>query len=196
MRAYSLLHTLIAATLTWIVLAGLGPMAKAQDLPSYMAPISGRTVSSPAETAVKNVLALNTGMFELYDNAAKIFERNILAKHPVILGLFSGAGGRFILYRPGMAPLEAPSVPLVYQLLKSIDHSTMALAQVVGPYLDNPTDQSWRGPMLAYRARMTSALDGLDQTPMPPEWRGHDRTVSPNKGLLIAGCLATRALSF
>src|SRR4029077_7447662 len=87
---------------------------------------------------------------------------------------------RFILYRPGMAPLEAPSVPIVYQLLKSVDHSTMALAQVVGPYLDNPTDQSWRGPMLAYRTRMQSALDGLDQTPMPPEWRDNDPIVLKN----------------
>src|SRR4051794_15581115 len=102
MRAHLLLKTLVHATLTSFVLAGLGASAKAQDLPSYMAPISGRTVSSPAETATKNVLALNTAMFELYDNAARIFERNILSKHPVILGLFSGAGGRFILYRPGM----------------------------------------------------------------------------------------------
>ena len=180
MRTHSLLQTLIYSTLISIQLAGLGSMVKAQDLPSYMAPISGRTVSSQAETAMKNVLALNTGMFELYDNAHKIFERNILSKHPVILGLFSGAGGKFILYRPGMAPLEAPSVPIVYQLLKSVDHSTMALAQVVGPYLDNPTDQSWRGPMLAYRARMQSALDGLDETPMPPEWRDNDRTILQN----------------
>ena len=149
MRARSFLQTLMYTTLTSIVLAGLGATGKAQDLPPYMAPISGRTVSSPAETAMNNVLALNTSMFELYDNAAKIYEKNILSKHPVILGLFSGAGGRFILYRPGVAPLEAPSVPIVYQLLKSVDHSTMALAQVVGPYLDNPTDQSWRGPMLA-----------------------------------------------
>jgi hypothetical protein len=77
-------------------------------------------------------------MFELYDDDAQIFQRNLLTKHPVILGLFSGAGGRFILHRPGQAPLEAPSVPVVYQLLKSVGHSTMALTQVVGPYLDNP----------------------------------------------------------
>src|SRR6202049_1836256 len=142
MQAQSLLKRYVYTTLTSIVLAGLGTTARSQDLPSYMAPISGRTVSSPADTAVKNVLALNTAMFALYDDAAKVFHGNILSKHPVILGLFSGAGGRFILYRPGMAPLEAPSVPIVYQLLKSVDHSTMALAQVVGPYLDNAADQS------------------------------------------------------
>ena len=145
-----------------VVLTALGTAAQAQDPPSFMAPISGRTDTTPAQTATNNVLALNTGMFELYGDAAQVFKRNILSKHPVILGLFSGAGGRFILYRPGQPPLEAPSVPVVYQLLKSIGHSTMALTQVVGPYLDNPANQSWRGAMLAYRSRMKSALDGLD----------------------------------
>jgi len=61
------------------------------------------------------VLALNTGMFELYGDAAKIFQKNILSKHPVILGLFSGAGGRMILYRPGNGSVDAPQVPVVYQ---------------------------------------------------------------------------------
>ncbi len=65
-------------------------------------------------------------MFELYGNAGRIFTNNITGKSPIILGLFSGKGGRFILYRPGMAPLEAPSVPITYQLLKSVGHSTMA----------------------------------------------------------------------
>src|ERR1700730_18102285 len=69
MRAHSFLQTLVCAALTSIVLAAGGSMAKAQDLPSYMAPISGRTASSPAETAMKNVLALNTAMFELFDNS-------------------------------------------------------------------------------------------------------------------------------
>src|SRR6202051_598441 len=178
------------------MLLGSTAVTHAQGLPSYMAPISGVATATPADIATKDVLALNTGMFELYGDAGKIFQANILAKHPVILGLFSGAGGRFILYRPGMAPLEAPSVPLVYQLLKSIDHSTMALAQVVGPYLDNPADQSWRAPMLAYRARMESALDGLDETPMPPDWRDNDRIVLRNNIAFMDDCLASRAVSF
>jgi hypothetical protein len=196
MRTNSLLKRYAYAMVASIALMSLGTAARSQDLPSYMAPISGRTASSSAETAMRNVLALNTGMFELYDDAAKIFQRNILSKHPVILGLFSGAGGRFILYRPGMAPLEAPSVPIVYQLLKSVDHSTMALAQVVGPYLDNPADQSWRGSMLAYRARMKSALDSLDQTPMPPEWRDNDRIILQNNIAFMDDCLAKGAISF
>ena len=153
-----------------IMLSG-GTVASAQTLPAYMAPIAGKTATTPSDTATEDMLALNTGMFELYGDAAKIFQKNILSRHPVILGLFSGAGGRMILYRPGMAPIDAPQVPIVYQLLKSVGHSTMALVQVVGPYVDNPDNKSWRAAMLAYRSRMQSALDGLDATPMEPGWR-------------------------
>jgi hypothetical protein len=55
---------------------------------------------------------------------------------------------------PGMAPLEAPQVPIAYQLLKSAGHSTMAISEVVSPYLDNPANQSWRGAMLANRSQI------------------------------------------
>jgi hypothetical protein len=178
-----------------MLLCGSG-IANAQSLPSYMAPIAGRTTAAPSDTATKDMLALNTGMFELYDDASKVFQQNLLSKHPVILGLFSGAGGRFILYRPGMAPLEAPQVPIVYQLLKSVAHSTMALAQVAGPYLDNPEDKSWRGAMLAYRSRMQSALDGLDLTPMEPDWRTNNRIILQNNISFMDDCLAKGIISF
>jgi hypothetical protein len=142
------------------------------------------------------MLALNTGMFELYGDAAQIFQKNILGKHPVILGLFSGAGGRLILYRPGAAPLEAPQVPLVYQLLKSVGHATMALAQIVGPYLNNPEDKSWRGAMLAYRSRMQSALDGLDLAPMEADWRDNNRTILKNNIAFMDACVAKGEIPF
>jgi hypothetical protein len=161
-----------------------------------MAPIAGKTAATASDTATKDVLALNTAMFELYGDAAKIFQKNILDKHPVILALFSGAGGRMILYRPGMAPLEAPQVPIVYQLMKSVGHSTMALTQVVGPYLDNPADQSWRGPMLAFRSRMQSALDGLDTTPTQADWLPDMRTILQNNIAFMDDCLAKGAIPF
>ena len=196
MRLDLFLRCLTCVTATFIALAGANGAAKAEDLPAYMQPIAGRIASSPAETATKNVLALNTGMFELYGDAGKIFQSNILNQHPVILGLFSGDGGKFILYRPDQAPLDAPPVPVVYQLLKSVGHSTMALAEVVGPYLNNPDDQAWRGSMTAYRSRMKSALDGLDATPMPPEWRDNNRTILENNIAFMDECLSKGAISF
>ena len=169
---------------------------RAQTFPSYMAPIAGKTATTPSDIATKDVLALNTGMFELYGDAAKVFQKNILSKHPVILALFSGAGGRMILYRPGMAPIDAPQVPVVYQLLKSVGHSTMALAEVVGPYVDNPDDKSWRGSMLAYRSRMQSALDGLDATPIEPGWRDNNRTILQNNIAFMDDCVAKGVIPF
>jgi hypothetical protein len=196
MRRNLRLKRCACVTMTSIALAGAIGTAKADDLPAYMRPIAGHSASSPAEIATKNVLALNSGMFELYNDAAKVFQSNILARHPVILGLFSGAGGRFILYRPGQAPLDAPPVPVVYQLLKSVGHSTMALAEVVGPYLDNPDDRSWRGSMLAYRSRMKSALDGLNVTPMPPEWRDNERIILENNIAFMDECVAKGVIPF
>jgi hypothetical protein len=179
-----------------ILLSGSSAVCNAQTLPPYMAPIAGKTAATPSDIATKDVLALNIGMFELYGDAARIFQSNILSQHPVILGLFSGAGGKMILYRPGMAPLEAPQVPVVYQLLKSVGHSTMALAEVVGPYVDNADDKSWRGAMLAYRSRMQSALDGLDATPMEPSWRDNNRSILQNNLAFMDDCVAKGVIPF
>jgi hypothetical protein len=184
---------LAAATL---LMFGGTMRCNAQSLPSYMAPIAGKTASAPADVASKNVLALNTAMFELYGDAGKIFQQNILNQHPVILALFSGAGGRMILYRPGKPPVDAPQVPLVYQLLKSVGHSTMALAEVVGPYVDNADDKSWRGAMLSYRSRMQSALDGLDLTPIQADWRDNNRTILQNNIAFMDECLGKGVIQF
>ena len=187
-------HRRLGAVLAALLLAAPATAPAAETTPD-LRPISGATASSPAETATKDVLALNTGMFELYADAGRIFQKNILAQHPVILGLFSGAGGRFILYRPGAAPIEAPLVPVAYQLLKSIGHSTMALAEIVAPYLDNQANQTWRGPLLAYRSRTQSALDGLGATAMPAEWRDNNRSVLRNNIDFMDACARQGVIS-
>src|SRR5271165_6116341 len=184
----------------WALLASLaviwhGSPAQGADVPAYLKSIVGSQAASAAEVATKNVLQLNTSMFELYNDSSRIFQKNFLAQHPVILGLFSGAGGRFILYRPGMAPIDAPPVPIIYQLMKSVGHSTMALAEVVMPYLDSPNDHTWRGPLAAYRSRMQSALDGLDATPMRDDWRPTNRAILQNNIAFMDECLAKNTIS-
>lgn len=168
----------------------------AADLPSYMNVIVAGPNPSAAETARQDVLALNQAMFGLYEASGAIFRKNLLEQHPVILGLFTGAGGRFILYRPGMAPLEAPSVPVVYQLLKSVGHSTMVLPVMAGPHIDKPADQSWRAPMAAFRVRLQAALDELDQTGMQEDWRGTTRQILERNLAFIDECLAKGVISF
>jgi hypothetical protein len=162
---------------------------------SFMEPVAGTVTATPMGIADDNVLALNREMFGLYVTTGQIFQRNLLAQHPVILGLFSGAGGRFILYRPGQPALEAPEVPLVYQLLKSTGHSTMALSEVVAPYLDNPANTAWRPSLLAYRSRMQSALDTLDGTDMPADWRPAVQTILSNNVAFMDSCAEKGAIA-
>ncbi|RBP12032.1 hypothetical protein DFR50_115139 [Roseiarcus fermentans] len=182
------------AAIAVAVALGAAP-ADADMASSRLGEIVGVETSSPAEVGVANILALNTTMFELYTNAARLFQNTIRAEHPIVLGLFTGAGGRFLLYRPGMAPLEAPPVPITYQLLKSVGHSTMALTEVVLPYLDSPDDRTWRGPLLAYRSRMQSALDGLDAAPMREDWKPVSRAILQNNIAFMDATLAANAIS-
>ena len=172
-------------------------MANAQTgVPVYMDVIVGATVPTPSEAAKQNVLALNTGMFELYGEAGQLVQGSILARHPVILGLFSGAGGRFILYRPGKPPLEAASVPEGYQLLKSVGHSVMALGVVVGPHIGKPDDQSWRPSLASYRVRLKAALDSIDATTLPVEWRANNHALIEQNIAFIDKVTADGVITF
>lgn len=167
------------------------PGALAAEPPAYLKPISGPPQPlSAQDLATRNVLQLNTTMFSLYENAGAAFRRNILANHPVILALFSGAGGRMILYRPGLPPLEAPSVPKAYQVMKSLGHSAMAISEVVLPYVDTPADTSWVAPMRAYLSEMKSALETIGAAEMPDAWRANSRAILENNIAFMEDSLA------
>jgi len=165
------------ATLSASAVFGLGLVSHAMTV--------GASWSSAGGIATTKVLALNTGMFGPYRDAA-----------PVVFALFSGAGGRFILYRPSMAPLEAPPFPVVDQPPKSGDHSTMALAEVIGPHLNNLDDQSWRGLMLAYRSILQSAQAGLDATDTQEDGRANNRGILQNNSAFIDEGPAKGVISF
>jgi hypothetical protein len=195
MRTFAMAIGGVGALMLLALLLAPDAPARAGDVPDYFKEIVSAETATRAEVAAQNILALNATMFDLYANSAQIFKKNILAEHPVILGLFSGAGGRFILYRPGQAPIEAPPVPIVYQLLKSVGHSTMALSEVVAPYIDSPNDATWRGPLAAYRSRMQSALDGLDVAPMREDWKPVSREVLENNIAFMDEALNANAVS-
>lgn len=181
------------ACLSIISAASLGVLVPvwAADIPDYMKAISGNLPAPTAEAlATKNVLQLNTSMFSLYENAGMAFRQNILANHPIILALFSGAGGRMILYRPGQAPVDAPSVPVVYQVMKSLGHSTMAISEVVMPYVGKPDDKTWVAPMRAYLTEMKNALDGIGVAEMPTEWRANSKSILENNIAFMEDCLS------
>ena len=129
--------------------------------------------SRPANCAVaeKNVLVLDTSMMDIYDGSLAQYKRNMRDRVPIILALFSEGGGKMILYRPGYEPLVAEPVPVVYQLAKSVSHSSMAVYQLVAPYVGDPSDKSWHGPMKVFRTRCQTALESLDGLNLPPDER-------------------------
>jgi len=177
-----------------LIAAGFGiGSASAQapaGIPDYLTGLTGTTPPAAGVLPTRDVLQLNTSMFALYDAAAKIFQTNIMARSPIILALFSGAGGRMILYRPGKPPEEAPSVPIVYQVMKSTGHSTMAISEVVMPYIGNAADKSWMAPMLAYRTQMKTALDGVDALPIQDDWKPAVKNILGNNVAYMDDCLA------
>ena len=137
----------------------------AADVPAFMKEVvvGAGQPPTPAQTAFGEVYALNDGMFTIYETALVTYKRHIRERVPLILGLFSGKGGQFILYRPGHEPIEASPPPAIYQIAKSVGHAAMATYQLVAPTLNDPAaDRSWVGPMKAYRGRVQAALDSLD----------------------------------
>ncbi len=142
-------------------LAGLS--VQGGDVPDFLrVVIADRKPASERAVAEQNVLALDTSMMDIYEGSLAQYKRNMRDRVPIILALFSEAGGRMILYRPGHEPLVAEPVPIVYQLAKSVSHSSMAVYQLVAPYLADPSDKSWRGPMQVFRTRCQTALESLD----------------------------------
>jgi hypothetical protein len=151
------------AWLALLTLSIAGLPAHADDVPDFMRAISAnRKPATERAVAVQNVLALDTSMMDIYEGSLAQYKRNMRDRVPIILALFSESGGKMILYRPGHEPLLAEPVPIVYQLAKSVSHSSMVVYQIVAPYLAGPSDKSWHGPMKTFRTRCQTALDSLN----------------------------------
>jgi len=195
MRTFPMMISGLGVLMSLALFLAADAPVRAQDIPDYFKEIVRTETAPAAEVETKNILALNATMLDLYTNAAQIFKKNILAQHPVILGLFSGAGGRFILYIPGKLPLDAPPVPISYQLLKSVGHSALALSEVVVPYLGSPDDSTWRSALAAYRSRMQSALDNLEAAPLRDDWKPVSREILENNIAFTDEALKANAIS-
>ncbi len=157
---------LATAAITLVSISSLhaaDPAAK-PGVPDFLLPVVTNSETPPTKEklASRAVYQLNNSMFNIYDNSLAIYQKNIRARVPLIMALFSGKGGRFILYRPGQEPLEAPSVPSIYQANKSVGHCAMATYACVAPYIANPTaDLSWVPLMKSYNLEIRMAKEGI-----------------------------------
>jgi len=166
-------------------------------LPDFMRPVVDNKPTSARVVAEHAVLALNTSMMGLYDTSLETFKQNMRDQVPIIVALFSGQGGQMILYRPGAAPEVAPPVPIVYQLAKSVGHSTMAIYEVVSPYLSDPrANQMWRAPLEMYRAQNHSALDVIGALDVDDDDREIMRSILQRNIAFMDQCLAKGSYTY
>jgi hypothetical protein len=166
-------------------------------LPDFMRPVVDDTPTSARVVAEHAVLALNTSMMGLYDTSLETFKQNMRDQVPIIVALFSGQGGQMSLYRPGKAPEVAAPVPIVYQLAKSVGHSTMAIYEIVSPYLSDPrANHMWRAPLEMYRTQNQSAIDVLDALDIADDDREIMRSILQRNVAFMDQCVATGTYSY
>jgi hypothetical protein len=167
-------------------------------VPDFMSPVlDSRQPASAREVAEHTVLALNTSMMGLYDESLETFKENMRARVPIIVALFSGQGGQMILYPPGRPAEVAPPVPIRYQLAKSVGHSTMAIYEVVSPYLSDPVaNQLWRAPLAMYHTQHQTALDGLGALDMSEDDRSILRSILERNMAFMDECLVKGSYSY
>jgi hypothetical protein len=180
-------------------LLGVGlasPESLGGDVPDFLrVVIADRKPAEKCDVAEQNVLVLDKSMMDIYDGALAQYKQNMRDRVPIILALFSEAGGRMILYRPGHEPLVAEPVPVVYQLAKSVSHSSMAVYQIVAPYLADPSDQSWHGPMRVFRTRCQTALESLEVLNLPSTDREILESILNRNLAFMDECLKTGTFS-
>lgn len=162
------------------------------SIPDFMRPVvADEPPASAQEVAERAVLVLNDSMMRYYDASLAKFIGNMRDSVPIILAMFSGQGGQMNLYRPGQEPLYAPPVPLVYQLTKSVGHSSMAVYEIVAPYLSNASaNRLWRAPLETYRTENRLALEGIDDLDVSDDDRAVLRHILELNLAFMDECLA------
>jgi len=141
----------------------IAPASAASEVPDFMDIVVDRgEAPSASEIGANNILALDVGMNRIYTLTLAKYKEHMRQRVPIILATFSDTGGSMTLYPPGKKPIEADPVPPIYALVKSVSHSTMAVYQLVAPYILDPSDTSWRGSMQTYVAEIKAARGTLD----------------------------------
>lgn len=165
--------------------------SKGNAVPDFLRPVvADEPPASARVVSERAVLALNESMMQLYETSLAKFKQNLRDRVPIILALFTGQGGQMILYPPGQEPEVAPPVPLVYELAKSVAHSTMAIYEIVSPYLSNAfANHLWRPALEMYRTQNQTALNGLDALDVSDNDRALLRTILQRNLAFMDRCL-------
>jgi len=173
------------------------PVAAA-DLPESVAIVaSDGPPPTKDQLAFRNLYQLNRSMQTVFTSALGVTQKNLRDRIPLVMGLFSAQGGRFILYRPGQPPLEAPPVPPIYQIAKAAAHSALATYGLTAPVIkDSKADQSWVAPMREFRTEVQTARDSLDDLAITAEERAIVRATLDRVQTFLDTCLKNGSFTY
>lgn len=170
----------LKTALFFLLFSNSGMVVKASDVPDFMKPFTQNEEKpvSKETIALDQLYSLNTEMFSIYDKSLSMYQKNFLERTNLIMALFSGEGGRFLLYRAGQPPIEAESPPSLYRVAKSVGHSAMATFDLLAPYIANPSaDLTWLTTLKAYRDQIQTSIGALDELDIKKEDRDLLRSV-------------------
>lgn len=85
---------------------------------------------------------------------------------PVILAMFNGVGGKYILRRDGKEVAVEP-VPPLYEQVKSVSHTLVGIFEIISPYLQYSESGNWRPALTEFNTNMKDALATLGNVGMP-----------------------------
>ena len=118
MRAIVIVTGGVCVLLSSLAVVGSSLSAPAADLPSYFKEIVGTETASPAEIGTRKISCSSTRPCSSFTVGPGRCSKRI--SWPPIRSSSDcspGPAGDSILYRPGMASIDAPPVPIAYQLL-------------------------------------------------------------------------------
>lgn len=183
--------------LLFLLFSHSGMAVQASDVPAFMQPFAEEKPVSKEKVALEQLFTLNDEMFTIYDKSLSIYQKNFLERTNLIMGLFSGEGGRFILYRAGQPPLEAEPVPALYRVAKSVGHSAMATFDLLAPYTPNPSeDLIWLSSLKSYRNRIQTAINALDEVDLKKEDRDLLRDTLKQIAAFMDTCIQNRTYTY
>lgn len=184
----------VLSVLGWVVLATVA--AAETKLPAYLDIVVDQgKPASQADVAVANIEALDTGMQRIYAQTLTKYKAHMRERVPIILAQFNDWGGSMTLMPPGEEPIKADPVPQIYTLVKSVSHSSMAIYQLIAPYLANPGDTSWRAPMAGYLAQIEAANATLANLDVPDNIRKRLGKMMDKEIAFMQQCLKTGTFS-
>lgn len=112
----------------------------------------------------------------MQENYAKTQHAVGQMQSPVILALFNGSGGKYILRRNGKQVAVEP-VPPIYEQIKSVSHTLVGIFEIVSPYFNYSESGNWRTTLSEYNQSMKEALATLGHAGMPADFENNCRII-------------------